>query len=92
MDERMAAAAEESQVRTQMNGLDQGLSELEKALAELKNRLASVLRGDEGDGIEKEKGDVELSLVPLATDIREYSHRIESTLSVVRGILRTLEL
>lgn len=75
-----------------MNGLDQGLSELEKALVELKNCLTSVLRNDEGDGIEKEKGDVELSLVPLATNIRDYRHRIESTSSLVSGMLRTLEL
>lgn len=81
----------ETQVALQMENLKGRLSELEKGIANIKNRLGPVLRDDTPDSGEKSTKDQE-ALVPLANDIRASANRVNMLNLQVDTLLRKLEL
>ncbi len=81
----------ETQVTIQMSELKEVISELEKSITGLRDKLKVVLRNDLISDSEKDKVKEE-KLVPLATDLREIRFQINHLNILVLDILRELEL
>lgn len=90
MNVKQTREAKDVQVQAQMGVLNNNLSELNHALAELKGRLAIVLR-EEVAKDDSEAPPIPL-LVPLAADIRDFNDQVNTMTSEVIGMLEKLEL
>ena len=86
-----APSKAEFQVRQQLSIQKDALSELEKGIADLAERLEGILR-KESECKECKESKEPSELVPLAGEIRQHNFRIGLAIESIFGIIRRCEL